>query len=108
MCFLNDDGGKLLREERRTAVKPHKCDECKCTIEPKTKYTFAAVLFDGSVMEIKECDRCKAVREAIHAHEMAEGCDWYESWAPIGEIADYLKDRNLRYDDATKTLVEAA
>lgn len=100
MCFSNDGDGTQLSSEVVTARKPHRCDECVETIPPRTRYRRHVAVCDGYLTTLKFCLGCDSLHRAIHEHELGEGCAWDESWCPVGETRDYLRDSGLTFDGA--------
>ena len=105
MCFVNDYDSVSLGSTRPRAHKPHRCDECGRVIAPGDRYVRHAGVFDGRAYSMPECLRCERIRALIYEREIAEGCSPSESLCPFGEIAPYLDDRLLAYDEARDALV---
>lgn len=68
MCMLDDadgmvtiiDGGSYV-----TARKPHKCAECRRTIEAGERYHRESFVFDGRFQCHKTCAHCMVVRDFL-------------------------------------------
>lgn len=109
MCFAGDWDGESLGERKIVkARKQHRCDACVRPIEPGAQHWRSAYLYDGTVSTLRLCVRCHRLGQLIHEHEIAEGCDWNESWCPLGEEESYLRERGLTYDEASDSLMAVA
>lgn len=91
MCFVDSVPPDFFRTEERRARKSHQCTECGGAIEVGSRYTFVAGRWDGgAVSTFKICAPCTLLRARIAEHEIAEGCDSFEAWCPLGMLGDYL------------------
>lgn len=57
-----DEAPSVFSETVRTARKPHKCEECRETIQPGSKYLYESGCWDGSWSSFSTCARCANVR----------------------------------------------
>src|SRR5690606_14401876 len=73
----------------------HKCTICRHAINPGERYDFHSWMFDGRFYEDKVCRRCCYDIVRIVEHELAEGCQWYESWPPYDEVLNYLNEHDM-------------
>lgn len=48
-----------------TARKPHRCCECRGTIQPGERYERVSGKSDGDVWTVKSCGRCAEIRDAF-------------------------------------------
>jgi hypothetical protein len=95
MCFYVDDYAEFASEGVSRARKAQRCCECKSTIAPGERYEWFSGKQDGEFFRLKSCRRCSYDRLRVVEHELAEGCDWEESWPPFGELVGYLKDSGM-------------
>lgn len=59
MCMLDDgEGWTLFREEKRRAVKDHRCYECDRTITKGERYSYSTGLFEGYWSTHRLCAHC--------------------------------------------------
>lgn len=77
----------LLRDDARTARKPHRCDDCLRTISPGEQYRSAAGVSPDGLWTSKTCTHCDHLRISIwhvdpHAYDPDYGLD----------LAEYLRD----------------
>jgi hypothetical protein len=113
MCLYIDDDDEvlLLSEGIRTARKPHECQECKRTIEPKEQYRFwtKKEWNDGMVYTEKMCGHCYGTIELGAA---LTGCpkQWY--WGEVhnldeemGFVGNIIHDPGHSLTDAEKALM---
>lgn len=69
MCMVDDaDRSTSLGELYPRARKPHKCEECRRTIEPGEVYSLSKTLFDGRVHAYKTCSHCVVARDWLSAN----------------------------------------
>lgn len=67
MCDCDYDGiADVWRDEYRVARKEHTCYECGSMIQPKEKYEYTTVVFDGTVRNYKTCWDCVDLRKFFH------------------------------------------
>lgn len=94
MCFADHGDGVVLAHERRKARKVHRCTNwaCRGEIAKGASYQHVAYAIDGSMCTEKYCERCLYYRALIYAHERAEGCSPGESWCPMEEIYDHMRE----------------
>lgn len=65
MCMLDDADGSVVTIDRGcyvTARKPHKCAECRRTIDAGERYNRESFVFDGCFQYHKTCAHCMVVR----------------------------------------------
>lgn len=87
MCFYIDDPSTIWDAHIVRARKLHYCDECYAeTIQPGQLYERVGSLFDGRWDTVRTCSECLSLREAVIAHEIAEGCARSEATPPVGEL----------------------
>jgi len=64
MCMIdNCESWDWFNREERRARKEHRCIECWRAILPGERYEFAKGQIEGSILEMKVCAHCIAVRE---------------------------------------------
>lgn len=70
MCLIDDSDGPVivLHSRQQRARKPHRCHECRRTIQPGEVYTDDRIVFDGSAQTVKVCPHCMAVRGYLQQH----------------------------------------
>lgn len=87
-CFCDepDDVSQLLRREQHKARTPHKCGECRCTIQPGDVYEIDVTVFEGHINTYKTCLPCLNIRKSLFR------CGWYygDMWGNIHE--EYCDD----------------
>lgn len=86
MCiYIDDDEGTLLSNGGRRARKPHRCDECSRTIEPREQYQYWTSVYDGNITTMRMCAHCWAT---IDAGAQMTGCprNWY--WDMVFDLND--------------------
>lgn len=108
MCFDYDEYIDVWVSNLRKARKHHKCTACGGDILPGDFYNHVTGIFDGGPFTEKFCGSCEADRDAIHFHELAEGCGARESWIVHDEIPEYMRDHELKRttrEDGQKWLV---
>ena len=72
--------------KRPTARKPHRCDECRRTIEPGEKYERTAAVWEGDFFTNVACAHCAVARRAV-----AEVDSWY--WESFyGGLREWLSE----------------
>lgn len=74
MCMIDfaDEPVTMLAKKMQTALKLHKCAECRRLIEPGERYMVERFVTDGTVVRHKTCKHCLVVREWL----MAECGGW--------------------------------
>lgn len=95
MCFDYDEIAEVLSQEIRTARKVHKCTCCNGEILPKHQYIHESYLYEGKFEVQKACRRCCYDIARIVAHELDEGCSWYEAWPALLDVGDYLAETQM-------------
>ena len=68
MCMLDDSDGSVTQIDSGsyvTARKPHKCAECRRTIDAGEQYHRESFVFDGSFQAHKTCAHCMVVRDFL-------------------------------------------
>lgn len=95
MCFDTGEYVEFSESCVRKARKPHQCDECYQTINRGEHYRYESGKFEGSFYTSYLCRTCCYEIARIVAHELDEGCRWYEAWPPLGEVRDYLSDTEM-------------
>ena len=95
MCFTEGEPASLWSDKICLARKAHKCDGCSATIDPKSLYRYIFGIVEGDKFSYNICGICSLDQFKIHEREIEEGCDEYESWCPIEDLADYIKEKNL-------------
>jgi ssDNA-binding Zn-finger/Zn-ribbon topoisomerase 1 len=93
MCFYTDDYPEFHETTTPKARKPHRCEECGRTIQRGEQYHRASGKFDGVFYSTATCLECEATRKIIHEAEIAEGCHWSDSWCPVGELREAIRER---------------
>ena len=61
----HDNGPEAFSASDRTARKPHKCGECRRTIEPGEVYRHESGVWDGGPSSHKTCVDCVSIREVF-------------------------------------------
>jgi hypothetical protein len=100
MCFYDDDSDgycDIWRETNPTARKPHRCYECRGTINPGEAYKRVDYVHRSEAGSYKTCRRCEAVRQRIHEVEIARGCRDHESWCPTGQLQEAIWNEGDHY-----------
>lgn len=115
MCFYEDDcdwTASVSTDEVLTADKPVKCDECQrvipagdsvrhiwmqehevCRNDPDSVGCPEGCDHDfGETENYDRCQACDQLTEAIHQHELAEGCKEYESRPPLTGLYDAMSE----------------
>jgi len=59
---IDSDPPEFMSQRIRTARKQGRCYECRCSIEPRTKYEETFGKWDGNVSNFKTCQLCLEVR----------------------------------------------
>ena len=95
MCFEYDGYTEFAQDRVVKGRKTHKCGECRGSIAAGEDYYFHSGKFDGEFFTHKLCRRCAYDRTRVVEHELAEGCDWEESWPPFGGLVEHLCDSGL-------------
>lgn len=93
MCYTYDGVCDIFIETEPKARKEHTCSECRLPIEKKEQYYRLETLYDGSWETSKLHLSCKDYRKMVYDHEREEGCDYMESWPPIGELDETMIQR---------------
>lgn len=108
MCFYNDGNydSRFLGKTMPKSSKARPCFECQEEIPVGDAYVRYAFVMDGKAYNTPVCLKCELIRDLIKDKEMAEGCREHESICPIGEIWDYMEERNLAYDAQRNELLE--
>lgn len=68
MCMLDDADGRVTIINEGcyvTARKPHKCAECRRTIDAGERYHRESFVFDGRFQAHKTCAHCMVVRDFL-------------------------------------------
>lgn len=85
LCISNGDyfdgPADLCGSIIRTARKPHKCCECGKTIQPKEKYEYYSILYDGRWTNYNTCLVCREIGEAF----CCDGRLFGELWSSFHE-----------------------
>lgn len=95
MCFYDHgDHAVTLSRDRLVARKPHTCTNwaCRREIAKGDAYERIGYVYDGSKGTEKYCERCLYYQALIYAHERSEGCSRAESWCPMEEIYEHMRD----------------
>lgn len=95
MCFDYDGYPEFAQDRVVTARKPHRCNECYAMIAKGQDYYYHSGKYDGNFYSYKVCRRCSYDRVRVVEHELAEGCDWSDSWPPLGGLVQHLHDSEL-------------
>ena len=96
MCFYNDDGySDIWNETVQKARKEHHCSDCNDPILPGETYQRIGSLFDGRWSTLKVCRRCEYDRMRIFVIEQSAGCRWQESFCPIDQLWEELRERKM-------------
>lgn len=64
----------------------HRCQECRCSIEPGTQYVRHSGIEEGEPFSIKVCKRCATMRS-----EAWTVFDWWDGAPSYGELRNELK-----------------
>lgn len=86
MCFYNDESCDVWRVTHPRARKPHRCYECFADIPVGAVHELITSLFDGDWSRTRTCLACVSLRDAVIAHEEADGCFGSEAVPPTGEV----------------------
>jgi hypothetical protein len=113
MCLYYDyDDGVYFDSGRRTARKPHHCDECGRTIDPGETYWYQSGAMDGQASTIKMCRHCDAI---IDLGVKLTGCPryWYigtllDLDPEIGFVGNILGDEGHDLGEAERGLMLSA
>ena len=113
MCFDYDGYADIYNRSRPRARKEHRCCECGGTIAAGEQYHRVESLYDGDWATDRWCDRCEAVRQIIHDHEIADGCGESEAWPPHRGLRDAIVDSDgyglVEYDgERYRSILEIA
>ena len=92
MCFDHDYFCDFHRAEIRVARKTYRCEECDVPIVPGQRHEFASGKCEGMMYSYRRCLPCLSLRDAVVAHEEAEGCVGIEAYPPIGELWECARD----------------
>jgi hypothetical protein len=96
MCFYDDNGPvEFARTGVSIARKPHRCFECRQAIAPGEPYEWFTGKSSGDFFSLKACRRCCYDRVRVVEAELAEGCDWHESWPPWGWLVEHLSESGM-------------
>lgn len=66
---------QAMREEWRTARKPHRCCECSAWITPRERYHYISGIWDHQAASFHTCVQCVQVRDWISANHSAWDCE---------------------------------
>jgi hypothetical protein len=77
---------EFARIDRVCAKKPHRCDDCRATVQPGETYLSGAGKVEGEFVSWKSCIACDELRK-----EMANDTDWsWDEMPPLGQIGEML------------------
>jgi len=88
ICMDSGDFCELLGRSRPTARKPHRCGECRCTIEPGQEYERDVTVFEDEITTHKTCIACVHVRDSLFR------CGWC-----YGGVWEAVHETFCGYDD---------
>lgn len=96
MCFYSDDDApEMMTESTPKARKDHTCCECREVIPRGERYHLVSGKWDGNFDTFRTCRRCCFDRNRVVEHEIAEGCDWEDSWPPFGHLVGHLEESGM-------------
>jgi len=100
MCAYGDDTYEVYVRVTRTAVKRHRCAECRSSIEPGARYERVTGLYDGRWDSLATCPHCVEGRrflDVICAGSWLH-CDvWEETYQHVDEL-DGMTRRTWLHD----------
>lgn len=67
-CACDYETPSVCSSQMRRARKPHRCDECRRTIEPGELYQRTWGVWDGEPDSFKACGICIQFRDYVLAH----------------------------------------
>jgi hypothetical protein len=92
MCFDTDANGECHVDTPRRARTPHACCECGEAIRPGARYLHSSGIYERRPYAYSRCLPCVSLRDAVVAHEEAEGCRGAEAYPPTGELWECARE----------------
>jgi hypothetical protein len=81
----SESGPTLFEEKIVTARKPHKCGECRRSIEMGEEYEHTKGLWEGRFETHKTCSECRAIRSAFF-------CNGWFYGQVIHDLREHISD----------------
>jgi hypothetical protein len=87
-CIISDcdEMASVITEEIRRARKPHRCYECKSTIEKGDTYEYTAALWEYEWHHMHVCLDCVSVRDSL----FRRGFTYGEIWE---DLKDFMEEQ---------------
>ena len=83
-CWCDIDPVDVYEVRRPVARKEHRCDECRETIRPGTRYARVNSLCDGSWVHATRCTPCQQIAEDYCCSIVNPGMVWEFVWENLG------------------------